>query len=230
LTLGSTLGGQPVTGATVGKLDLTVYTTAYSVMRAINASLYWEAWLEDVPCGMLTNKSAGVGVFLVRATTTGYNLVDVASDSSLNQINLDTSVHPTGGKHYVGITFAKGSDFTHATDHQVLHEILEVCAQATFGTTAGTISLYACDDDSGVDTTLESYTYAVASSGTKIYFPVGGNNGEPYQSTKGKRFVAGFSCGISSTADTLAPYLRVIARSYAFGPAVRNSKLWQNQQ
>jgi hypothetical protein len=192
-----------------GVLDLTTYTTVESIIRAFNLSDNWEAWAIDFPGDYLTNISAGNGIF----PTTSATQCKVAAGVSLV---MDTSLK-TAEDYPVGITFNGPSTNFHGTDVGVLHQIIKINANVTFGGATDGLYIYSCDDRLGTKTQIW-HRALVSATATEFY-----SNGEPIISVDGSRIVV---MAKDASGAITSPSLLIEARSYAHTPVARKSKLW----
>lgn len=192
-----------------GVLDLTIYTTVKKVVDAINLSDNWEAWYIDYLPDQATNISAGNGIFPTVSAqqakvTGGYQFV---ADTSLE----------TAEFFPVGVTFEGEGTKIHNHDASVLHEILEIRANITFGGATAGIFVYACDDFLGTKTQI-GWKPLVSNTATTFEL-----DGEPLYATVGKRIVVEAK---DASGAISSPSLYVSARSAIIGPTVNKKKLW----
>jgi len=203
--------GSEVADSTVGSsgvLDLTTFDTVHKLIRAVNASPNWEAWPVDYLPDADTNISAGNGIFGTISATQAK-----VDDGVL--VPADTSLE-TAEFFPVGVTFYGSSINPHNKDANVLHEVLGITANITFGGATDGIYVYEVDDINGTKTEIDHLALASATATSWS------NSGEPLYSVKGKRIV--FKAADASGAIS-SPLLTVSVRSLPFGPAVRKSKL-----
>ena len=198
---------------TAGVLDLTTYTTIQSLLRNINASPNWEAWAIDLPGDYLTNISAGNGIFTAAGVVAAPAKVDGGLTASFV---VDTSLK-TAEDFACGLTFNGQSSEPHGSDAQVLHEILKIVALATFGGATDGVYIYECDDVAGTKTEVAHLPLVTATITTF------GTGDEPIYSSKGKRLVV---MAVDASGAITVPRIDIYSRSYAFGPAIRKSKLY----
>lgn len=192
-----------------GVLDLTTYDTVQAVIAAINLSANWEAWAIDFPGDYDTNISAGNGIF----PTTAATQAKVADGMSLV---MDTSLK-TAEDYPVGITLNGPSTHFHGTDVGVVHEIIKINANVTFGGASSGLYIYSCDDRLGTKTQIW-HRALVSATATEYY-----SDGEPIISVDGHRLVV---MAKDASGAITSPSLLIEARSYVRFPVARKSKLW----
>lgn len=199
-----------------GVLDLTTYSTIALLLAEINSSPNWEAWAVDLPGDYSTNISAGNGIFSVASP---WNAAVQAKVAAGVFPVVDTSLK-TAQDFAVGVTFNGPSTNPHGSDANVLHEITRISANVTFvGATDG-IYVYECNDILGTKTQVAHFALTSATA-TDI-----GPADFPILNTKGRRFVV---MAKDASGAITSPKIEVYARSYAFGSAVRKSKLLSSQ-
>lgn len=197
---------------TSGVIDISGLTYLYELLNMINATDDWEAWPVDYPPDHAIEVSAGNAIFfgnLADQDCTGENGFAVLVDTSLM----------TAENFPVGVTWNGPSTNPHGSDSNVLHEVLQIVADVTFGGATGGIDVILCDDvlqTSEVLTNLPLVTATATTFGT-------GDTPLFSNAEKGGRLV--FKAKDASGAITPAT-ITVYARSYAYGPAFRKSKMW----
>lgn len=202
--------GTGVNPGATGVMDLTTYTTLFSVMNHINlpsgGGKDWEAWPGDYPLDTLTNITAGNGLFLVVTDqecqgATGYALC------------VDTHLL-TAERFPVAVSLGGPSTRPHAHDRQVRHEILKITATLTYASGNSYLYIYECDDIAGTKTLID--TLAPGATTLPATF---GTGDTPLYYTEGKRLVV--EAYNDATAIT-APSIEVDARSIVLAPAPRS--------
>lgn len=200
-------------GAT-GVMDLTVYSTIITFLNEVNSSPNWEAWAVDLPGDYALNVSAGNGVFIVTAPWDAAVQAKVAAGIfPLRDTSLGT-IEDFG----VGVTFNGPSSEPHGFDANVLHEIMKIVADATFGGATDGLYIYECNDILG---TKKEVAHFALVSATPTTF--GSDNEPPLISARGRRLVV---IAKDASGAITSPKLEVFKRSYAFGPGIRKSKLY----
>jgi hypothetical protein len=198
-----------------GIIDISDYTTIISVANEINDTQGdWEAWLTDYRPDSDIEISAGNCVYLSGQGTdndcTGTGLV-LYGDTSLETAEFIP----------FGVTLNGPSSTPHANDMQVLHEVLEINAIASFGGASGGINVYECDDRAGTSSAILDNMPLVTATQTEFALA-----GEPLYASRGKRLV--FECVDASGAITAAVF-QVASRSFKFGPSYDKLKLYSRQ-
>ncbi len=198
---------------TTGVIDISDYSTIAGVVREINLSADWEAWMEDfIPDGDI-EVTAGNAIYITGATTdndcTGTNGFAILADTSLET----AEIFP------VGMTLNGPSVKIHNHDAQVLHEILSINAIATFaGATAG-LKIFECDDKAGTSTLIATLGLVTATQTEHA------NSGEPIIQTKGKRIVVQAT---DASGAITSPNITISGRSYIMGAGLNDNKLYSN--
>jgi hypothetical protein len=213
---GATTGAANVSTGTnpgsSGVIDISALSTVYDLVHQINVEgdPDWEAWMVDYRPDNDIEVTADNAIFTTNLTdqdckgANGFGVVDKTS--------LETAeIFP------VGVTLNGPCTKPHYSDSMVLHEVLEIVANVTFGGASAGIQVYECDDPAGSSVLLD--TLALVSATPTTY----SNSGEPMHQAKGKRLV--FQAVDASGAITV-PSIRISARSYKFGPNVHRTKLW----
>ena len=205
--------GQGANPGTSGVLDIRG-RDYHAIVRAINAANDWEAWLESALPGDAAH-TAGTTHFIAAA--------DQNAKVAGGYIVLgDNSVSMWMG---VGFTFNGPSSEPHGHDSQVLHELLQV--KATLASIISpTLKVYECDDIAGSSTEILEVT-APGTKDTERTYPTDAGIGEPIQATKTRRLVV--KVADATLTDGSSQKLSAVGRSYAYGPGLRKSKLWQKQ-
>lgn len=214
-TVGAAAGTTGDNPGTDGAVDTSASGTLtfQALMRKINATTDWEAWLiaalpDDAPYSAATNDMAVVADQECQGAD-GY------------VVKADTSV-----SDYLSAALTENgpSNAPHNHDGQVLHELLQVKAIfGTAGTATVTLTCYKCDDIAGTSTELRTWTAPATAAAQKDY-PTDSGIGEPQQSTDTNRLVVKMSS--PTLADHATNKLEILGRSYAHGPGVRKDKTW----
>jgi hypothetical protein len=202
----ATIGDNP---GTAGDLDLSDFSTLKELMTEINKTADWFSWLVDCPPDLSPEVSAGNCAYVTSESDQDCTVVGGKA------LVHDTSL-PTNGSAYIGVTLNGDPTIPHACDNQVLHEIMQIYCLSDFVTSLDTTKIYSYDDEAGTKTQIGTLTIA---DNTATTFSL---SGEPLYSTKGKRF----GIVVAGTGTLTTQGIRVTSRSYKFGPAVRESKLW----
>lgn len=214
-----TTGTNP---GTSGVIDISNTTTAdvstlHKLVGQINLAKDWHAWLVDVPGDFATEISAGNCAFITTLADqdcTGENGFAMLLDTSLG----------TAEVHYVGVTMQGPPDNPHPTDHNVLHQIFQVKATATYGAGNETITIYACDDDDGTKTAIYGPVAGAATTVEKViptaYCEV------PLAQVTGKRISVLMA---NDTGEHTVTTLSALRRSAVVGPAIDPRRSWSSR-
>ena len=196
--------GTGINPGASGVIDISSYSTIAQVVNEINDTQGdWEAWMSDyLPDGDI-EVSAANAIYLTAQgadnDATGTGLV-LYGDTSLET----AEIFP------VGVTLNGPMSTIHSNDRNVLHEVLEINANANMSA-AGTIKVYECDDRAGTSTQIDTLALADA---TATEFAL---SGEPLYASKGKRLVFEIN---DAGAFTTMDLLQIAARSFKFGPSM----------
>ncbi len=209
-TAAVTTGDNPGTSGVINISDL---STVYDLYHMINLADDWEAWPVDYRPDNDIEISAGNAVYATGQGTDN----DCTGDAGL--LILDDTSLETAEIFPVGVTLNGPSLNIHNGDMQVLHEILQVEANVSFGGATAGIKVYECDDFAGTSVLVRTMPLVTATATT---FDM---DGEPIMASKGKRLV--FQATDASGAIT-SPSISIAARSLVFGPSVNRRKQWCN--
>lgn len=199
-----------VNPGTSGVIDISALSTIKQLYDEINDTQGdWEAWpIDYLPDGDIEVTAANAIYLTAQGADndcTGAGLI-LYGDTSLET----AEIFP------VGVTLNGPSTQPHNNDRNVLHEIIEINANADMSA-AGTIKVYECDDRAGTSVLIDTLTLADA---TATEFALAG---EPLYQSKGKRLVVEIN---DAGAFTSMTQLQVAARSYKMGPSMDPLKSW----
>jgi len=208
-----TTGTNPGTAGVV--TPATPDATYHQLIRQINqeGAPDWEAWLEGALPDDLVHSAA---------TLDADPLTDVdCTGANGGAVLLDNTV---ADYFCAGLTFNGPDTEPHNSDSQVLHELLQV--RATLGSagsvTGNTLVIHECDDIAGTSVAILTVT-ALGTAATERAYPTNDGIGEPIASVNTKRLVAKLTA--TGITDHASDNIYLLGRSYAFGPAVRKSKM-----
>lgn len=201
--------GTGTNPGTAGLLDPEDFTDLKAIMTEINKTGDWISWLVDCPPDLSPSFTTNECAYITNETDRDCTV------SGGQALYWDTSLE-TNEIHYCGITLNGDPALAGADDRQVLHEILSITADIDWGTSFTSCLIYEYDDIAGTKKKIGAITLIDGTETTHS------NSGEPLYATKGKRWgLVALGAGLFTGA-----ILRVSARSFRFGPSVRESKLW----
>jgi len=200
----------------VGLIDMDADVTDYhSLVRRINTSTNWVAWL----VGALPDADP-------HTTTTGhFTEVTGGNCSVANGYGVMTD---DSDSWYIGaaLTLQGPPGQMHNTDHGVYHELHRVTALSTFGSGASVLQVHSCDDDSGVSEVILTLTAGTTTN--EVVYPAATVvlSDIPLTNVTGKRLVV----RLINDAAMGTVRLKIEGRSRKFAPAVEKSKTWSENQ
>ncbi len=201
-------------GGSTGIINISDHSTVGEINSLINVARDWECWMTDYRPDNDIEVTAGNII-----TLSAYGTDNDATGANGFTLYADTSLE-TAEIFPVGVTLNGPSTGSHAVDFNVVHEIIQIIADVTFGGASSGLKIYACDDRKNTSALITTLPLV---SGAATTFDAGG---EPIIGTRGKRIVVEAT---DASGAITAPDIQIAARSFAYGPAYRGKKLYSRQ-
>ncbi|MDD5459029.1 MAG: hypothetical protein PHF37_06530 [Phycisphaerae bacterium] len=198
----------------LGIIDISEDVTDYhSLIAKINTSDNWRAW----PVGCLPDANPH--------TTTVGHFTEVTGGNCSADGGYIVKTDDSDSLYIVaGMTLQGPQNKLHATDHQVIHVLQRVIAKSTYASGASSLTVYACDDRSGLSTAI--LTLTAGATTVEVAYPA-----ETYPlSSDGLKVLKGHRLVVALINSVAMGTVRLAIEGYSLvaGPHVRPAKMYDH--